>query len=849
MTNELMSDAMQEALAVCESEPVHIPGCIQPVGALIAFDPDTRRVLYYSENAPEALRMTGSELLSADLRELFGAEGWHDIKNAASHPAFRSGRVQAGVIGVEGAAYATHGFASGDIWVLELEEVGDIKALDANVLTDLTQLTLRVDTQADEIDLLNRTVKLLRTITGYDRVMAYRFDHDFNGEVLAEARRANLDPFVGLNFPHWDIPAQARAIMAKVPLRFISDSAQEPIALIKATATLPELDLTPSHFRGTSPIHLQYLRNMGSQATMTMSIVIEGSLWGMISFHHQRPRIPQLRIRQLCEAFVPILQNKLQISLQKTQFQISEVVNDMRDKVQKELVDRNSLEDTFQRFASGLLEAFEADGIALITDPEHFRHGRCPDASIVDQIIGMSATAPDGLFYTDCINETLQTESDGLDEAAGVLCFSMGNKNALCIFRNSRTRTVRWAGAPQKTVDVVDGMSRLSPRGSFSVFMESVQHHSMPWLLRDIQLVKGLGRSLLESNQWNAMLATARLQKQQELMIDELNHRVRNILAQIRSISRQARQSSTSLDEYSMELEGRINALASAHNAAAGPGAKPVSLAELIQTEVIPYVQTRTDRLTITGPDIKLEADASPLVALIFHELATNAAKHGALSNADGFVQIEIQEVEKGIQVTWIEKDGPPVNKPNRRGFGSTLLERAIPFELGGTSHLTFHHDGVVADIMLPSVLMTSGADTGSIDALDRPSEPVDMSRDISSDGLVLVVEDSFVIASDISTMLTDFGFSNVEIASSVNDARDIIASETPIVGLFDVNLGGSETSAELAHEFKLLGIPFLFSTGYGSKAMNEEDFPDAVILTKPVKKKDLFAQLSRLLS
>jgi light-regulated signal transduction histidine kinase (bacteriophytochrome) len=307
-----LSDAeIEEALAVCADEPVHIPGNIQPFGWLLADDREGGTVRYASENAPDLFARPLDQILGAGLVDLLGKEVWHALQNTANLVQIAEKRSPVGIFDIEGQRCDLHAFQSGEYMVLEIE-ADTLDAISAGeLMKDITFLVDQVQPCQDQGQLLDMTARLMRHTSGFDRVMIYRFDQDFNGEVMAEARRVGMDPMLGLRFPHWDIPAQAREIMKRLPLRLICDVDQAPVPLRADDLTRGPLDISLAQTRGLTEVHMQYLRNMGTVATMTLSVMVEGDLWGMISFHHARPRVATPYQRGLLTGFLAIFCLKL----------------------------------------------------------------------------------------------------------------------------------------------------------------------------------------------------------------------------------------------------------------------------------------------------------------------------------------------------------------------------------------------------------------------------------------------------------------------------------------------------------------------------------------------------------
>ena len=300
---EMREADVARALETCAEEPVHIPGCIQPTGVLLAYGSTTGTISHVSANAEDFLGTSPEALIGQNMLNSFGPDLWHGLKNAA----IVGGRSPAGTFDLGSGPLDFHSFESDSQMVVEAEPWADDPH---STIQNLSFLINRVQATDSVQALFQQSSELLRSVTGYDRVMIYRFDRDWNGEVVAEARPRSIEPFLGLRFPHWDIPPQARAMMLKSDLRFICDVDQTPVPLITEK---PALDISSAFLRGVSPVHMTYLRNIGAAASLTLSVIIEGKLWGTLSFHHRRPRTPTLNQRQILVGFLRVFETKLNL--------------------------------------------------------------------------------------------------------------------------------------------------------------------------------------------------------------------------------------------------------------------------------------------------------------------------------------------------------------------------------------------------------------------------------------------------------------------------------------------------------------------------------------------------------
>ncbi len=844
MQTKLKTSELERAIEACAEEPVHIPGHIQPFCVLVAYEIATGVVAYASQNVADVFGRPMIEILGREMRDVIGSKIWHELQNAAQLRNISSKRYLVGVGTLAARERAVFAHQSGDYMVIEIEiETPDILDPLASV-HEHTYLFDRIRGIEDQDTLLSHTVKLLRDVTGFDRVMAYAFSPEGHGEVVAESCRSTLEPMLNLRFPETDIPAQARAIMHHLPLRVISDVDQITIPVHASGPERPALDLTLTEARGVSPVHLQYLRNMKSAATMTLSVVVGDTLWGIISFHHQNPKLCPLRIRLMLLAFLPVLTLKLEQVTARERLRLAHRVDDLQAEIQSSLKKDVELPELLQKAAPLIFDALNVQGITVVTAAQVYSVGNVPEKAVLDALAERTEKAEGQEFFTTCLSTSLPELDTKLKMAAGALATGFEDKGYVFLFRNQVARDVAWAGNPEKTIEVGDGEPRLNPRTSFSKYLSHVSDHCDPWSDADRRLMRRLW-PLISAAERTAFLG--QLGRQQNLMIEELNHRVRNILAVVKSISKQAIGAGGSVESYAKSLEARIHALAAAHDMGAGAARASVSIMAILNVERQPHNADGLERIAIRGQDYFVKADFAPILALVLHELMTNAAKYGGLSTDPGRVDVQCAKADGGICIFWQEKGGPPVKKPKSKGFGTNLIVHAVQHEMGGKSTMTFDEAGFSAQIFLPDTILdhkdraalNQSRTEVALDTLDVP--------EAYKDGYVMIVDDNFMIASDLRSDVEAAGFRNVDVCSNISDALAAIERERVMFALLDVNLGQGQTSEQVAEKLKDRNVPFLFVTGYGDAFGMVGRMNDVVCLTKPVSNVELLSALARL--
>lgn len=439
------------------------------------------------------------------------------------------------------------------------------------------------------------------------------------------------------------------------------------------------------------------------------------------------------------------------------------------------------------------------------------------------------------VYATDRIAQRYAKADGFADRAAGLLALPISRtpRDYLVLFRREIAQTVKWAGNPEKPVEHGPNGSRLTPRKSFEAWQEVVSGQSKPWRRRELRAADSLRITLLEvvlKLADEARESRKRAEEHQELLIAELNHRVRNILNLIQGLISQGQGDAFSVEDYSKVLDGRIQSLALAHDQLTEKDWGWVALSALIKTEVKAFLSSRSDSVRITGDDITLSPTAFSTMALVFHELVTNSAKYGALSDSSGCVNLHIQHNEDGsCSITWREIDGPPVKHPKRKGFGTTIIERSIPFELKGSAQTRYKITGFEADFVLPAAHVDKALPVAQTteDSTDTNAE------DIRLTGNALVLEDNMIISMDAADILDELGADRVTTASSVADAMRILDSEDISFALLDVNLG-DELSLKVAKACEARKIPFALATGYEGSGETLSAFPETYVVRKP---------------
>ena len=599
----------------------------------------------------------------------------HDIRNILSYSTAKTQRERVGRYTVNNRLLDIYTHQNPqDIAVIELELADEQPDVNDRAPIEQARLFLARAATARTINgMLNIAASGLHAIIGYDRVMAYRYAADGSGEVVAEARSNGADSFLGLRYPAWDVPAQARALQVKNPLRMLSDVRQEPIGILSREDEADDLDLSLAHLRGISPIHVEYLQNMGVGATLTIGLVVDGQLWGMFACHHQSARAIGFEKRLAAELMGQMMSLLIKARLENEQAEGRAQAAKARQRILEETDATTDLLHAFPRVSEILTDLVACDGLAVLRDDKLQTIGSVPSSEAIHNIGTHSDWDENLLVSTPILGEEKWHRKDGaepdLQRIAG--CMIVRSTAAyplqLMFFRDEKVHAVKWAGKPEKDIAYGKYGPRLTPRGSFDAYLEEQRGQSDPWSSFDLTAAREIQIMLTQITAKGERAQLARHkdlishQRQQDLMIAELNHRVKNILALIRSLSRQAKASSASLESYALALEQRIAALAAAHDLAVSDTMRGVSLRGILDTELSPFLGSNAAQVVMSGPTVGLRADVAPMIALVVHEVVSNAAKYGALSSTEGIVQIKWSVEDDQLSLSWREVGGPTV--------------------------------------------------------------------------------------------------------------------------------------------------------------------------------------------
>ncbi len=841
-------------LANCEREPIHILGAIQPMGFLLALTADWI-VARASANIGAFIGLTPREIIGQPLADVFPAWTIHELRNRTAM--LRGADAVERVFGcallpnIEPFDVALH--ISGGQIVLEAEpassERGDVGGI-------VRAMISRLDQCPDLMSFFREGARQVRALIGFDRVMVYRFAADGSGEVIAEACRPGIGRFIGLHYPASDIPAQARLLYKRNLLRLIADVHATPVPIVPQYDELGNpLDLSLSGLRSVSPIHIEYLTNMGVDASLSISILVEGRLWGLFACHHYEPRRPTFERRAIVELFAQMFAMRLESRERKETVEFERHARDVSDQLLGAVASDETLLKDPDWLGDILTNAIAADGVGVWIGGNSAFSGTTPSVDEFRKIVRvLNSMATGKVFATDHIGSILPGAESFASTAAGLLAIPISRtpRDYVVLFRSELVRSVRWAGDPHKPLKIGPNGLRLTPRESFAEWKQLVQGRSKPFTLSETRVAETLRATLIEVVLRLADEASAERQRasaRQELLIAELNHRVRNILGVIRGLIRQSQPSDQATKDFVKVIDGRVHALARAHNQITDDHWGPAPLQALIDAEARAFVD-KHERVMFEGDPILLNPQAYSTMALVLHELVTNSTKYGSLSKG-GRVFINWRRNPEGdLMLFWREAGGPPVVAPTRKGFGTTIIHKSVPYDLGGTATVDYKESGVEASFRIPARHVSDARNfSGPVIKFPRPAagHPTAPPHRVLEGCDLLLVEDSLIIALDAEDIATRLGAKSISTAATVDSALDAIDALKPAVAILDINLGDRNSFA-IAARLTALGVPFLFATGYGEQSQLPMEHRARPVVQKPYTLENVARALGELL-
>lgn len=571
--------AFEELLANCADEPIRFPGAIQPHGLLLTLSEPALEVIQVSANVESLLGRPALELIGQPLQQVIGEQHAAQVRETLQQPTLSDSApllFRLNNVAFEGLLHRHQG-----VLILELEiHVENFQPRNvAGSETHLGRMLQRLQGATTLQALYDISVKEIQAMTGYDRVLIYRFEEEGHGQVIAEASDPSMEVFNGLFFPASDIPEQARELYRTNWLRIIPDAAYEPVPLVPKLRpdTQTPLDLSFATLRSVSPIHCQYMKNMGVLSSMSISLLKGDKLWGLISCGNREPLHVPHELRAACQTIGQVL------SLQISAMESLEVSRQREAKVDALAMLNQAMIDSPDNVFDGLANQPEvlmaltgAGGIAIIEDKQLHRYGNCPEPDEIRALHKWLQEGGEAVFSSHHLASVYPPAAHYQQVASGVLAMNLPKPvdNGVLWFRPEVKENINWSGDPRKPLDLEnsDAGLRLRPRTSFEIWKVEMAGISTKWSHGDLFAANDLRRSALENDLARQVRREQEAVRARDELVAVVSHDLRNpmtVISMLCGMMQKAfssdgphtsRRISTAIDTM-QQAAGRMNTL------------------------------------------------------------------------------------------------------------------------------------------------------------------------------------------------------------------------------------------------------------------------------------------------
>jgi chemotaxis family two-component system sensor kinase Cph1 len=489
-------------LTECEREPIHVPGAIQPHGVLLNLRESDLAITQVSVNALDVLGVDAQNLLQQPLMQFIDGEYTEHLREALglrNVAVVNPVRVELRNDQRSGFDGVVHRHGGALIFELEPRSTSEERYVQ-NAASNIEGAIEFLQSTSDIQTLCETTAEEVRRITGFDRVMVYKFDPEWNGEVIAEAKAEETGSYLHHRFPASDIPAQARKLYALNRIRFIPNVDYRPAGLLSTADFVEPLDMSFSVLRSVSPIHLEYLKNMGVAASMSISLLHDGRLWGLVACHHRSPRYLPYAIRQNCQLIGQTASSEVRVHEATSNYSYHMERTSIRAKFIEHIAGVQHFAEGLTRFRPNLLDFVEASGAAVFWEDQYTTVGETPDEGTLGRLREwVRSRISESLYWTDSLPSVYESTAEWKDVASGLLALEILRERGCYVmwFRPEVVRTVTWGGNPNKAIEVDEQTGCINPRKSFEAWKQTVRLRSLPWAPHELDSVYELRNTLV----------------------------------------------------------------------------------------------------------------------------------------------------------------------------------------------------------------------------------------------------------------------------------------------------------------------------------------------------------------
>ncbi|RXK83752.1 GAF domain-containing protein [Filimonas effusa] len=487
----------------CGSLPIHHINVIQPYGVLLVLEQESLNIVQASENVPQIFEITAQELVQHSLAEYLDERSAATLKSKFEKKIRDKIPVLLTINGVK-VLSIIHARERYLLLELELATMGQTSETPfVDVYQDIKYAMAAIDLAETTREICRIAAQELKKISGFDKVMVYQFDAQWNGNVVAEEMEEGMESYMGFTFPASDIPKQARALYLKNPYRFIPDRLYKPEKLYPVINPLTHsfVDLSDCNVRGVAAVHLEYLKNMGVIASMSTRIIHNDTLWGLIACHHRTAKPMSYQECAVFELLSNVLSTKIASLLHKEQLAFDTSINSKRLNFIEAIYNNSKLADAFVANGSNILSLFRAGGAAFIQDERIVSVGEVPARDeLADLAMWLSAKKQQEVFHENNLAAVNEHAASYANIGSGLLVIPLGESEDayLAVFRPEVIHTVNWGGNPNEAIRFEGDNKTYHPRFSFSLWQQTVRQTSLPWREEEIKAAENIRSFIYE---------------------------------------------------------------------------------------------------------------------------------------------------------------------------------------------------------------------------------------------------------------------------------------------------------------------------------------------------------------
>lgn len=485
----------------CGKVPLHQTNLVQPHGVLLVVKGDDLTILQGSENAAEVLGTSIEKAVGQSLAGMISAAELASLRLRLQGDL--QGKIPVTLtLGGKSRLALVH--KQGAYFIAEVEK-DEYAASDSfvNVYQELKFSISTIESAVTADEACSRAAREIRRLSGFDKVMIYRFDKDWNGEVIAEEMEEDMDSYLGLKFPASDVPKPARDLYQRTPYRLIPDAAYEPIKLYPVINPLTGAftDLTDSNLRSVVPVHLEYLRNMKVSASMSTRILCDGTLWGLIACHHRAPRYLSYQMSSVFELLSQVISARISALTGAGTHDHKTRMQQQLTRVMESVYRSGGLLPGLKAQEASLLDMLGAGGMAFTLDRQVELLGRTPGAPAVrDLSYWLQTHSVLKTYQETSLSAAYEDAGNYVQEGSGLLALPVQPEKGeyILVFRPEVIQTTNWGGDPNEAVQFEADRKTYHPRNSFRLWQETVRKTALPWSRAELEVAESFRALVIE---------------------------------------------------------------------------------------------------------------------------------------------------------------------------------------------------------------------------------------------------------------------------------------------------------------------------------------------------------------